>query len=1513
MPASHFNITPSELHNSGSTMENLGDQVAAGGDKLQDVGTRLTSHASGDKSGVGAVIVKTLGKGTDVAGKVFSEGGRVAGAAGKRLHANAKNHSDNEESVTSAFRGIHDDKSTAKTVKPGGSGGGGESSSAGKNGGKSPEPHSEPSPSGIKNANDHPNENNRPPEKLPDCGDPIDISTGRVVLTQDDVDLPGVLPLVFSRTHLSSYRVGRWFGTTWASTVDERVEVEPDGVHLATADGMLLSYPLPVTDGVVYPASGPRWPLSRTEDGGYRIVDPDERRARYFAPTGGKMLPITNVSDGQGHRIDFRYGADGSPAEIRHSAGHRIAVRTANGRVTALYLLPVDAREGDEGVRLAAYDYDTAGRLVAVVNSSDQPLRFAYDAVGRLERWDDRNGMWYSYAYDGDGRCVRARGADGYLDYDFAYDRDNLVTVATDSLGHEWRFQLDEALRVVGETDPAGNTTVSEWNHRGQLLVRTDRLGHTTRFEYDDESRLVRLTYPDGAQSLTEYDERGWPVLVVDPDGAVWRRTYTEDGALAQETDPTGGTVGYSYDEAGNLVAVTDALGNTVRHEVNANGRVVRTIEPSGARTDYAYDEFGRLAQVTDPTGEVTRLAWTVEGLPRAETHADGTVEQWHYDGEGNVRESVDPQGRVSRTEIAHFDLPVAEVGPDGSRLAYAYDTELRLTEVTNEQGLTWRMTYDPCGNLTEETDFDGRVTRYVRDAEGNVVQRTNAAGQTVLIGRDALGRMVRSEADGVVTTFAYDPVGRLLRATSPDADLRFGYDRAGRVTSETVNGRAVTFDHDAAGRRIARRTPTGAVSIWDYDADDLPVALHLGGRTVRFGYDAAGREVRRRMGAVLLTQDWHANDMLGAQTLVADAGQGRATTLGRRAYTYHRDGLLASVTGGAVESRRFDVDPAGRVTAVTRSGPSEHYDYDPAGNIVSAQWRPALLGSVDAATVGARTYAGTALTGAGAVGYEYDSCGRLTGRSVRRVSGELDVWRYTWDAEDQMVGVVTPDGQRWRYRYDPLGRRIAKQRLDADDTVVEQVDFAWDGENLVEQVYNGNRALVWEWQPDTHRAVGQTLRIAGQSGTDGWVDQQFHAIVADLVGAPAELVDPDGSVAWHLDLSLWGALLSPPGAAYTPLRFPGQYFDPETGLHYNYHRYYDPTTGRYLSSDPVGLERDTNPLAYVANPTMLSDPLGLGPCPDSTASGSKAPAGKKTTSSTSKIAKANASGGLKNKTRPGTHGFKKNEQKRLEKKYGPKVHGASGGGKTNKPKVYATHESEHSIGFEVLRDGDPDKRGGSPEAKEKENSAPAYQEMAAHHRIHPGTGTSGKESKDGDDDADDNVGASGWNSKTYRRDQHTALQEDGSMNNAVQLNQLGYAHQKGSGLQNQDGHTYDEHGSPIKPNDPNPGRTPMNSFQADANTPAGKQARDSYDQHVENMQGVPYNKKTQDPADPNNTVYTPAKAPDPTPQDKAEMYLARRAAETGNYPTRAEENEARAKFGLDPIADKDPDEMDVD
>ncbi|CAM5490582.1 hypothetical protein SANTM175S_10363 [Streptomyces antimycoticus] len=223
----------------------------------------------------------------------------------------------------------------------------------------------------------------------------------------------------------------------------------------------------------------------------------------------------------------------------------------------------------------------------------------------------------------------------------------------------------------------------------------------------------------------------------------------------------------------------------------------------------------------------------------------------------------------------------------------------------------------------------------------------------------------------------------------------------------------------------------------------------------------------------------------------------------------------------------------------------------------------------------GPRTYTGTRITGAGSFRYEHDAAGRLTLRQKTRLSKKPDTWRYTWDAEDRLVSVTTPDGTVWRYRYDPFGRRTTKQRLAADgESVLEQTDFTWDGPTLVEQTTTTPdlpHPVTLTWDHEGFHPIAQTERVT-EATTQREIDARFFAIVTDLVGTPTELIDASGTIAWRTRSTLWGTTTwAADSTAYTPLRFPGQYFDPETGLHYNFHRYYDPDSARYLSPTPWG------------------------------------------------------------------------------------------------------------------------------------------------------------------------------------------------------------------------------------------------------------------------------------------------------------------------------------------------------
>ncbi|HWE88804.1 MAG TPA: RHS repeat-associated core domain-containing protein [Pseudonocardiaceae bacterium] len=1035
-------------------------------------------------------------------------------------------------------------------------------------------------------------DNARPPQDMTCEKDPIDVVSGNMVLPETDVDLPG---LVLRRTHISAYRNGRWFGRSWASTVDQRLIVDDQGVLYTAPDGVILFYPHPGVDAPVLPEAGARWPLARCADGGYTITDPRSGQVLHFERQIGGGWPITASADRAGRRITFHYSPDGTPMEIVHDGGHRVRITVADGRVTALHLADVE---------LMRYGY-IEGNLTEVVNASGQPLRFEYDHAARIVGWVDRNGSWYRYTYDGNGRCVEVAGIAGVLSARFDYDPDNRTTVMTEPNGAVTRYEYNERLHITAETDPLGHTTRSEVDDFGRVLSRTDPLGRAFRYEYDEIGNLLAVTRPDGTRSLAEYNEQNLPVVLVEPAGGLWRYGYDERGNRTTSTDPAGAVTRYTYDDHGNLAAVTDPLDAVTRVETDAAGLPVAVTDPTGAVTRSVRDGFGRVVEETDPVGGVTRYGWTIDGKPAWRTAPDGATQRWSYDGEGNLIEHTDALGQVTRTEYGHFDRPSASVAADGARLEYRYDAELRLVSVTNPEGLTWRYEYDHAGQLVSEADFNGRTLHYGHDPAGQLIQRVNGAGQAVRYTHDALGNVIEQHAGDEVTRFSYDPVGRLIHASNPNTSLAITRDPCGRILAETCNGNTVTSSYDPAGRRVRRGTPSGVESVWDYDPAGRPTAMHTGEHTLTFSHDAAGREVERRLDTAFeLAQTWSPAHQLVSQTLVG--GEPRTPDamrmLQRRQFSYRPDRHLVGVADQLTGARRFDLDPAGRITAVHGSVGMETYGYDRSGNVTQAGWPVADHHAADAPErdpIGGRDYTGTLITRAGTIHYQHDRQGRVVLRQQKRLSSKDWIWRYAWDAHDRLIGVVTPDGAQWRYLYDPLGRRIGKQRIGAGGMVVEQTDFTWDGDTLIEQTHDNAQVMTWDYLPDTFRPVSQTERTAvmGPSAPgQEWFDQRFYAIVTDLVGTPTELVDPAGNLAWHQRTTLWGAALGRlTGRAGTPLRFPGQYHDPETGLYYNYHRYYDPLTARYTTPDPLGQEPNpANPHTYVPNPLTWLDPLGL-------------------------------------------------------------------------------------------------------------------------------------------------------------------------------------------------------------------------------------------------------------------------------------------------------------------------------
>ncbi|MDT0268762.1 DUF6531 domain-containing protein [Streptomyces sp. DSM 44915] len=1039
--------------------------------------------------------------------------------------------------------------------------------------------------------------------------DPIDMATGEMVMDATDVTLPGVLPLVLQRHHRTSLREGTWFGRSWASTLDQRLVLDPAGVRFVTADGMTLDYPRPLPDEPVLPVEGPRWGLAWSGAPGdpLTVHQPATGRTLAFAPISGRRggeLPLVSVTDRHGNRIDVRYDAEGAPTDVVHDAGYHVGVTTHQGRITELRLLSAP----DQPV-LLAYGYDERGDLTEITNSSGRPFRLSYDDQHRVTGWRDRNDRWYRYTYDTEGRCVATDGTDGALASRIVYDAEHNRTLFTDALGGTTVFQFNDCYQLVTETDPLGHHTHRAHDRYDRLLSLTDPLGRVTRYRHDERGRVAAVVRPDGREVRFDHDELGLPIRIVEADEAVWQQEFDERGSRLSVTDPAGVTTRYAYDDRGGVRAITDPFGNVTSVECDAAGQVVAVTGPAAGVTRYRRDAFGRPVEVTEPGGGTRRLEWSVEGKPLRHTDPLGGTQVWHWDGEGNCLRHIDEAGGETRFAYGPFDLPTVQVRPDGARYTFTRDAELRLVRVTNPQGLEWSYTFDAAGGLVGEVDFDGRATRYRRDAAGQLVERVNAAGQRVAFERDAMGLISRKDADGQETRYTFDAAGRLLWAANPDAELELVRDPLGRIVAETCNGRTVTHTFDALARPVRRTTPGGVTSEWRYDAAGKPVSLTTAGRTMSFEHDVAGREVSRGFGAdVSVRHAWDAAGHLVGRGVAVGGRRLRDRTYAYRADHYLSETHLSETplgeshlgdtpfdAGRPGEATRLTLDPVGRVLDLTSPAGDESYRYDDAGNQVFAQWPDAADAPDVTDALGDRQYTGTSITRAGRVSYRHDALGRIVSKRRKTLSGQARTWSYAWDAEGRLTSTHTPDGARWAYAYDPLGRRIAKHLLDADGRPVDSVLFAWDGATLIEQstaappgAGRPARTTTWEYR-GTHPVA--------QLDQDE-VDARFHAIVTDLVGAPTELLDESGAVTWRRRATLWGtpaaAFAATSGGADTPLRFPGQYADEETGWHYNYHRHYDPETARYTAPDPMGLSAAPNPVAYVHNPHIWSDPLGL-------------------------------------------------------------------------------------------------------------------------------------------------------------------------------------------------------------------------------------------------------------------------------------------------------------------------------
>lgn len=810
---------------------------------------------------------------------------------------------------------------------------------------------------------------------------------------------------------------------------------------------------------------------------------------------------------------------------------------------------------------LVTYSYDAQHRLIEAKNAAGEAERYRYNEQHVILERQLAGGAAFYWEWENEGklsRCIRHWANFSQMEAHYAWDDKGSVTV-TNADGSEEVYTHDDQARLISKVDPDGAEHLKAYNDKGQLIAEKDPLGAVTEYRYDDNGLMTAVIPPE--DEATTYEYINGFVSDVHRGKASWKYQRNRQGDITQQIDPDGNATLYSYDAQGRLLEIRHPDGS--RHQLGWNnlGQLLEERLPDGGQRKYRYDALGRQITRQEESGAITQYQWDAANRLAQVTLPGGATRAFTYNAYGNVTAERDELGRITRYEYAdNLHLVSRRINPDGSQLRYRYDnSRLLLTDIENERGEHYQLDYYSNGLIQQESGFDGRRTAYEYDLNGQLLKKTefgdDGSELVTEYQRDAAGRLlVKTLPDGEEIHYSYDALGRLVNVDDGHWPLAYKYDLQDRLIEEHQGWGTLRYEYDSVGQLSHCRLPDGSKLDYRHLSGGRLSSIDLNGSRLTAHQFSAGREQQRQQGLLLSQYQYDEQGRLQAHTV----GQ-RDKNLFQRRYNYDANGNLAGIDDSRKGSRSYHYDPLDRLVSVRGTTP-ESFAHDPAGN---------LLGQNNEGTANLANVKGNRLLMQGDRHYDYDAYGNLI--RERRGTGQKLVTEYRYDCQHRLIGVSLPGGSTASYKYDAFGRRIEKT-VDGQTT-----EFLWQGERLIaESAENRYRSYIYE--PGSFRPLAMLDGEGPRKATPFYYQ-------LDHLGTPQELTDYSGEIMWSAKYRAYGNLaVLDVSEIDNPLRFQGQYFDAETGLHYNRHRYYNPGTGRFLTPDPIKLAGGLNNYQYVPN-----------------------------------------------------------------------------------------------------------------------------------------------------------------------------------------------------------------------------------------------------------------------------------------------------------------------------------------
>lgn len=856
-----------------------------------------------------------------------------------------------------------------------------------------------------------------------------------------------------------------------------------------------------------------------------------------FAYSNNRLLSITNAN-GLVVRGNMSYTATGKLASETRPNGLLLNYTYYSG--TDLLKSVTESQGGK--TRSTTWTYATtihnpfADPLIDSVTYSDgintgQLVKFNYDAANRL------TGIQY--------------GTNSTDVVSFTLDSEGNPTQDQYKNNGEIKRSItrlfDNYNRVKQIINP-NNTFDYKFNPDGTLKSSYDGADQETTYQYDDFMRLTKMIEPGAVVTDYEYDKQGNRTKVTDANLAVTTYQYDDLGNHVGLQSPDTGSTQLTYDAAGNLVMLIDANNNITRYYYDAENRL-QAIDRAGTDYDesYLYDNCSN-------------------GLGKICTINNGVDESisYSYDNFGRVSQIMTADGVVSYAYDAK-DNPTKITYPSGRMINYLYNDGGRVTQVTmSESGvntvLASNITYLPMGpaqswlygnGLAHNRLFDQQY--WVQSINTDTVSTLNYSLY------DLNGNIKQLAKEGNLQSFTYDIGNRLSEANGLWGSRAYYYDKVGNRTSLVSDGVSTSYGYQPQSNRLVSEGQ------WVYSRDNngnTTQKIDNSGIGVKYNYSAHNRLVNVQTLPGLLQLANYRFNALGQRTA-------KSVNNIETHFMYGLDSKLLTELDGMHKIKSEIV----------------YLNNEPLALL------PAMASTTPTAVTMDNGVTGTSSVGAWAV----TSSTNATGGSYLLASG-AGTNVYTWQPTLQPSVYTVNVWYVANTKYNKAATYKIKHNGVTDTVTLNQTINGGKWVSLGQFLFNGSG----DENIQISDAGGKTVADAVQFVPVAQPTSVSY-IHNDHLGTPQKITNQNGRVVWRAEYDPFGSATidddaDGDGKPITfNLRLPGQYYDQETGLHYNYFRDYDPSTGRYLESDPIGLDGGLNTYSYGLNNSVNNiDPLGL-------------------------------------------------------------------------------------------------------------------------------------------------------------------------------------------------------------------------------------------------------------------------------------------------------------------------------